>query len=490
MANNILKKLASQTAIYGLSSIIGRLLNYLLVPLYTRVFAASEYGVVTELYSYVGFLLIIFTYGTETAFFRFIKDAEQPSKVYSTIMVSLLGTSAFFVGLFLLFAVPISELIQYENHVEYIIWFALILGFDALSSIPFAHLRYKEKAWQFAAIKLTNIGLSIGLILFFLKGCPLLAPHSSFIQRFYNPEIGVGYIFISNLIASAVTLFLLLPELIKIKWQFDFELWKKMILYALPLVVAGFAGTINEMLDRVILKYLLPYDLETNMSHLGIYGACYKLSILMTLFTQAYRFAAEPFFFAQSKQGNAKEVYAFAMKFFVVAGSFIFVGIMLFLDIVKYFIDVSYHEGLVIVPILLLANLCLGMYYNLSIWYKLTNKTIIGAYMGILGAVITLILNFLLIPHIGYLGSAWATLVCYATMVLVSYLLSRRYFPIPYAVKNILSYLFIAILIVFLHQQFVNDIENLVLLYALRVSIILLFGTGIIYFERKSFLNY
>lgn len=444
---SLIKKLASQTAIYGLSSIVGRLLNFLLVPLYTRVFLPEEYGVVTELYSYLGFLIVFFTYGMETAFFRYIKDSDKPTNVYSTTLISLLFSTLTLVSLFILFATPIAEFIRYPNNVEYVVWFALILGFDAMAAIPFAHLRYAQRPIKFAVIRLLNIALSIGVILFFVVLCPKLADSYPILYNIYNPDIGVGYIFIGNLVGSAMTLLLLLPDILKVKFTFDRVLWRKMLVYGLPLVVAGFAGIINEMLDRILLKYLLPYDTTTNLAHLGVYGACYKLSILMALFTQAFRYAAEPFFFAQSNASNAKEIYALVMKYFVVAGALIFLGITLFLDIFKHFIGPNFHEGLGVVPILLMANLCLGVYYNLSIWFKLTNKTMTGAGIAIFGAAITVVLNVLLIPKIGYLGSAWATLVCYATMVAVSYGLSKKHYAIPYNLPIIFGSLGLAVAI-------------------------------------------
>ncbi len=485
---SLLKKLVGQTAIYGLSSIIGRLLNYLLVPLYTRYFLPAEYGVVTELYGYVGFLMVIFTYGMETAFFRYVKDAKEPANVYSTAIWSLFSSSALLVGLFLLFSPFIADTIQYSEHIEYVIWFALVLGFDAMAAIPFANLRYEERPVRFALVKFANIGINIGLNLFFIVLCPQIVDNVPLINNIYDPSVGVGYIFISNLVASAVTLLLLLPELRSIRWSFDVDLWKKMMRYALPLVVVGFAGTINEMLDRVLLKYLLPYDLEGNLAQVGIYGACYKLSILMTLFTQAFRYAAEPFFFSQSKQENAANTYAMVMKYFVLVGGFIFLGVTIFLDVFKYFIGERYHEGLVVVPILLMANLFLGIYYNLSIWYKLTNNTLIGAFMALAGATITIVLNILLIPVIGYIGSAWATLICYITMVGLSYLLSKRYYPIPYDLHLIARYLLLAVLLFLIDNQLIGRLldDSLVLGYLGKIVLIIVYIVALVYQERKN----
>jgi len=433
---NPLKKLLGQTAIYGLSSIVGRLLNYLLVPLYTRYFTTAEYGEVTLLYAYVAFLLIVLTYGMETAFFRFSQRHPDKSAVYSTSLISLLISSSLFVGLMLFNAQTIADALSFSAHPEYIYYFALILGLDALSAISFAKLREQNRAVRFATIRLFNIFVNIGLNLFFIVYCPLAIANNlqgaEWIQSIYSQDIGIGYIFISNLVASALTLLLFVPEMITSTWQFDWALWRKMMRYALPLMVAGLAGITNETIDRILLKYLLPDHLAD--SEIGLYSAFYKLSIIMTLFVQTFRFAAEPFFFAQEKETNAKAVYALVMKYFTIVTAFIFLLVTIYYDVVKQFIGADFHDerGAIIVPILLLANLFLGLYYNLSVWYKLTEKTLFGAYMSLFGAAITIVLNLLLIPKLGFIGSAWATLACYFLMVLCSYFLGRKHYPIPY----------------------------------------------------------
>ena len=488
----LLKKLAGQTAVYGLTSIVGRLLNYLLVPLYTYTFQTGEYGLVIEMYGYVGFFIVLFTYGMETAFFRYVKDSEKPDRVYSTSMISLLFSSIVLVTLLSLFSQPLANLIQHPGHREYIVWFALILGFDALAAIPFAYLRYKEKPVHFALIKTVFLLISIGLNIFFIVLCPAWIERLPFIQYIYNPNIGVGYIFISNLIASAVTLFLLLPEILKMKPVFDVALWKKMIWYALPLIIVGFSGSINELFDRAFLKYLLPYDMDTNMSQLGIYGACYKLSILITLFVQAFRYAGEPFFFAQSREKNAQEVYAIVMKYFVAFLALIFLGVLLFLDIIKYFIHSNYHEGLNVVPILLMANLFLGIHYNLAIWYKLSDLTKLGAYIALFGAIITIVLNIILVPVMSYTGAAWATLICYFAMIALSYFWCQKYYPIPYDLKAIFFYLFLALVLYFVHQfiiqsQLLGTGNNWAVIYPFRFLLIGIY-LWIFYRKEKAFL--
>ena len=423
---NPLKKLASQTAIYGLSSVVGRLLNYLLVPLYTRYFLPPEYGVVTELYAYVAFLVVMLTYGMETAFFRFSKK-EETTKVYSTTLISLLISSVVFVGLIFLNSSAISQWLGYANHPEYIQFFALIIGMDAVASISFAKLREQDKAMRFAFIRIVNIMINIGLNLYFIV----------------YQEYGIAYIFIANLVASVITLLMLFPQMISSSWVFDKKLWKKMMIYALPLLIAGLAGMTNETIDRILLKHLLP-NTDMAASELGLYGAFYKLSIIMILFIQTFRFAAEPFFFAQEKDGGSRKIYADVMKYFTIIMAIIFLGVTIFYDVIKGFLGSEYHDerGFLVVSILLLANLFLGIYYNLSIWYKLTEKTKYGAYLSIFGAIITLSLNFTLIPVLGFVGCAWATLVCYFSMTVASYYLGKRHFSVPYQVKRIALYLF------------------------------------------------
>ena len=461
---NPLKKLANQTAIYGLSSVIGRLLNYLLVPLYTRYFIPAEYGVVTEIYAYVAFLVVFLTYGMETAFFRFSKKENNINKVYSTTLISILITSGIFIAIVLINSYSIATWIGYSNHKEYIEWFAIIVTLDAISAISFASLRAEEKAIKFAIIRLTNIFVNIGFNIYFIV----------------YQEYGIEYIFISNLISSTVTILFFLPKMIKSSWIFEIKLWNKMIVYALPLLVAGFAGIINETIDRILLKHLLPNP-DIASSEIGLYGAFYKISIIMVLFIQTFRFAAEPFFFAQQNRSNSKKIYADVMKYFVIITTTIFLIVVIFYDYIKYFIGKEYHDerGFLVVSILLLANLFLGIYYNLSVWYKLTDKTKYGAKISIFGALITIALNFILIPIIGFLGSAIATLICYLSITIISYLLGKKHYPIPYNIKRICFYLFFMLCIYF--------VINIVELNPWINSIYLLvFISTIILFEKKK----
>ena len=439
----MLKKLVSQTAIYGLSSIFGRFLNYLLVPLYTYYFTASEYGVVSEFYAYSGFLSVFLLLGFETGYFRFRSDNE---KAYSTALRFIVFLNLSIFAILTALNSTISSALNYAAHSEYVLCFALILTFDAVAALPFARLRAENRALRFASIKIFEILLTVGLSLFFIVLCPKLQTQNfSWLPYIYSPEIGVGYIFLANLIASGSKFLFLMPQLKELHTGFDWQLFKKMARYSLPIVVIGFAGIINEMLDRALLKYLLPYDAATNLAQLGIYSACYKLSILMTLFIQAFRYAAEPFFFSYSKNSDAKLIYARVLHYFSIFCVFIFLLVTLYLDFFKYFIGEEFRSGLHVVPILLLANLFLGIYVNLSIWYKLSNRTLMGAAVSLFGAGLTIALNVYWIPKFGYTGSAYATLVCYAAMAILSYFLGQKFYRVDYDVKGVLSYLMLGI---------------------------------------------
>jgi O-antigen/teichoic acid export membrane protein len=485
---NPLKKLAGQTAIYGLSSIVGRFINYLMVPLLTRVFTTTAYGDVVYWYAFVSFLSVLLTYGMETAFFRFSESHPNKNTVYTTALSSLFVTSGLFILFALIFSGSISSALDYAAHPEYVSWFAIIIGVDAFTSIPFARLRQQEKGLKFAALKLLNILINIFVLVFFLVLCPLWKKHfpgtlPSFV---YSEKIGVGYVFIANMLASVATLFMLLPEITSVKLKINLNLYKQMLTYAVPLLFAGLAGMVNETLDRILLaKFITIPDWVGNahdyiMSQTGIYGANYKLAILMTLFIQTFRYAAEPFFFAYAKQKDASRVYSDVMKYFIIFGLIIFLGVTLYLDFAKLFIGESFYEGLGIVPILLLANLFLGIVYNLSIWYKLTNKTRFGAYISVFGAVVTVVLNILLIPYFGYLGAAWATFVCYASMVAYSYYLGQKHYPVSYELKSIAMYFGIALSIFFVDK--ILGIDNLVLKTFVNTAMLL----GFIGFAVKN----
>jgi len=455
-----LSKLANQTFIYGLSSIIGRLLNYLLVPLYTRCFSPSEYGVVTEIYAYVAFFTIILTYGMETAFFRFSVKEKNNRNVFSTTLISIIFSSTVFVFLMLLNSQQIASLIGYSNNQEYIVWFSIILALDSISAIIFAKLRKKNQAVKFALVRIINIAVNIICNIYFIliKG------------------LGIEYIFISNLISSVVMLVCLFPETIRISWKFNFSLWNKMLKYSLPLLIAGLAGVINETLDRALLKQLLPNS-KTALYELGLYGGFYKLAMIVTLFVQTFRYAAEPFFFAQSNNKSSKKVYASIMEYFVMFMSVVFLLITTYYEFFVNFLGPTFHDerGFFVVSILLLANIFLGIYYNLSIWYKLTDKTYFGALFSLVGAVITIVMNLILIPKIGFMGSAITTLACYVVMTITSYFLSKKHYSIPYDLKRLFLYfMLMLILYIFIFYTSFNIYINTLLLVGFLLVLIIL----------------
>lgn len=447
-----IKKLLSQTAIYGVSSIVARFLNFLLVPFYTRILNPAEYGIVTELYSYTGFLAVLLTFGFETGYFRFSKSNGE-TKVFSQAIAFLSFISFVFVAVVFFSRQLIGDALQYEQQTDFFVWFALILFLDTVSAIPFTRLRNEEKAFQFAGIKIIEIFVNIGLNIFFFIFCKNAYDNgsSSVLATLYSPSIGVGYIFIANLIASFVKFVLLLPVFKPLKLTIDRKLLLEMLRYSAPMIIIGLAGITNEMLDRVLLPRLLSGTITENREMVGIYAACYKISIILSLFIQAFRFAAEPFFFSHASDKNSPQLFAKVMDIFVVFCCIVFLGVGLNLDIVKYFVGEKFWGALGIVPILMMANVFLGIYVNLSIWYKLSDKTMMGAWVAIFGALITITLNIWWIPIFGYVGSAWATLICYAFMAIVSYILGQKFYPIPYHVKKISIYLLtaVAMLVVF-----------------------------------------
>lgn len=454
---SILKKLAGQTAIYGLSSVLGRMLNYFLVPLYTTVFLPADYGIVTELYAYVAFLNILYLYGLETAYFRFASD-EDDLDSFNLAFTSILITSLIFSGLIWFFAPSIGEMLHYEDKAHFIRWLAAILAIDAIVAIPFARLRIEGKALRFAVFKLTNISVNILLNLFFILICPMvLESHpDSFIRSIYNPELGVGYVFLSNLIANGLYLFFFIPQWMRVKLVWTKE-WKRMMRYAWPVLIIGLAGVTNEMLSRAILKYRLPagfYEGYSNLEILGIFGACYKLSVFMTLAVQAFRYAFEPFFFNQASEKNSPKVFSSVMTGFVLFTSICWVLLSVFMP---YYAPIflrqeSYLTALDAVPFLLGGGLFLGVFYNLSLWYKLTDKTIYGAIISLTGAIITFLLNWWLIPIMGYMGSALATFVTYFIMVVISWVWGARHYPVPYETSKIVSLISLAGISIFIDQ--------------------------------------
>lgn len=450
---NPFKKLFGQTAIYGLPSILGRTLNFLLVPLYTQVFEnPSDYGDVSILYAWVAFLVVFLTFGMETTFFRYLSVSEYKDKVFSNSFLTLIVLNVVFFLAVLFFNQDIANFMLFPEHNEYIVLLALIVCIDSISSIPLAKLRAEDKALKFAGIQFTSIGVNIVLNLFLLL-------------IFFNPERpeeGVLFILIANLISSLVKPLLLYKDFLLVRLRFDFQLAKEMIIYAFPLVFAGFAGIINETIDRILLQRILynsGQTLNEAKTQVGIYSAVYKLAMLVTIALQAYRYAAEPFFFAQSKNEDRNKVYIKTMNYFVAGVCLVFLAVSLNIDIFKHFIrNESYWVGLGVVPILLLANVFLGIYYNQSIWYKLSGQTKFGAYISIGGALLTVLINVLFIPVYGYWACAWATLIVYAAQMIASYLLGQRYHPINYNVRKFALYLGLSLVIFWLTT--VLDISN------------------------------
>jgi hypothetical protein len=461
-----IKKLAGQTVIYGLGTIVPRFLNYLLTPLLTYGFTAAEYGINSELYAYISFLNVIFTYGMETTFFNFSSKLENKEEVYNTALISLILSSVFFSLLFLIFAGSIADGLSTPNSIylpQFIIWSVLIVASDAITAIPFAKLRLENKALKFSVLKLSNVVINFGLTIFFLKVCKSSYDNgeTNFMASLYNPEIGIGYAFLANLLANCFTLILLSKQFAGLKFSLNIELLKKMLLYAWPLIILGLAGMINETLDRIILKKLIVDKSEAQIAQ-GVYGACYKIAILMTIFIQAFRFAAEPFFFNKAKEKDSTKSYALVMKYFVIFCLFLFLATSLNLDWIKLFIGPNFRSGLNVVPILLMANLCLGVVYNLAIWYKLNGQTKYGAIIAIVGAIITIVVNVIFVPHYSYVASAWATLAAYSGMMVLSYVLGQKYFPIKYNIKAITVYTLIALGFYFISLTY-NGMENVIL---------------------------
>lgn len=463
----MLKKLVSQTAVYGLSSIFARLINYLLVPLHTHTLdSASDYGTIAYYYAFAALLNVLYTHGMETAFFRFsAKKKKDSKKIYNAALTSVLLVSLLLSGTIILFSREISVAIGYPSQVFYVRWFAYILAIDAVLAIPFARLRQENKAFFFAFVRIFMVLANVGLNFFFFSFCKqiyeghFLPEFLPFVLRVYNPDLGAGYAFLSNFWANALAIPLLAKFFFRWRPVFSLAVLKPLWRYAYPLIFSGIAAAVNEVMDKILLKLWIPpnfYPHQSNMDAVGIYAACYKLSIFITLAVQAYRYAAEPFFFAKAQEKNPPKAYAKVMKYFVIVCALMMVGVTANL---KWLADLflgkaGYTEGLGIVPILLLANVFLGVYYNLATWFKVTDRTRFGAYIGIGGAVVTLLTNYWLIPHLGYFGAAWATLICYFSMSVACYAIGRKYYPIPYNLPEISAYLTVAALVSTLLYRF------------------------------------
>lgn len=444
---NPLKKLFKQTFIYGLATVLPRMLSFLLTPLYVVVLdSTDEYGEVSLIFAWFAIFNVILAYGMETAFFRFYHKAEHKNKVVTTALISILGSTVFFAIVAFAFQSQMAELTNIDA--KYIRYAIGILVLDALVIIPFAWLRATEKPLRYAWIKITNVVVNLGLNVFFLKILPDLVQSNpdTLLHGIYKPNFQISYIFISNLIASGLTLLLMGRLYLQKAYVFDKILWKKMLTYAIPVLIAGVAFTINEVFDRIMLQELLEPALAK--SEIGKYSACYKIALFMTLFATAFRMGIEPFFFSHAGTDNPQKAYAQITNYFVILGSIILLAVVVYADVLKWFIvpNADYWEAMSVVPLLILASFCLGIYHNLSVWYKVTDRTKFGAYISIVGAIITIGVNFFFIPKIGYVASAIATLAAYGCMMLLSYYFGKKYYPVPYNMRKIIFYLSLSIL--------------------------------------------
>lgn len=471
-----LKSLAKDTAIYGMSSIVGRFLNYLLVPLYTAVIpsATGGYGVVSNVYAYTALILVLLTFGMETGFFRFAnKQGEDAGKVYANSLIFIGGLSLLFVVLCMIFLQPISNLLEYPDHTDYIAMMILVVALDSFQCIPFAYLRYQKKPIKFAAIKLFNIVGNIGLNLFFLLLCPYLYRHSpELFSWFYNPDYLVGYIFVSNLIMSVVQMFFFIPELKGVTYRVDRELMKRMIHYSFPILIFGLVGILNQTIDKMIYPFLFD-DRQEGLVQLGIYSATSKVAMVMAMFTQAFRYAYEPFVFGKNKEKDSNKMYSAAMKYFFIFALLAFLAVMFYMDILKYMVASDYREGLGVVAIVMGAEILKGVYFNLSFWYKLTDETYWGAYFSLIGCSVILALNIWLVPTYGYVASAWASVAGYGAITLLSYIIGQRKYPVSYPLGAMGVYLILAALL-FGVACWVH-IENTLLRLVFRSLLLLVF---------------
>ncbi len=484
-----IKKLASQTAWYGLSSIAARFISYLLTPYLTYKLSDIAYGENSIVYAFIPFLNVLVTHGMETAYFRF-GTKENEEEIFNTSSLSMFFVTALvLVGLFT-WQVPLANLLQINLHAEYISLLAWIVALDAITTIPFSRLRLQGRPKKFALIKVGGILINILATYLLISSLPqyVQTNPTSFLASLYQPNWEVGYILIAGIVQNVFVLLLLQKEIRSIRFKFNFKLWWSMMVYALPLILVGFGGMINETLDRIMLGWWAPGGSpEANKALVGIYSACYKLAILITISIQAFRMGAEPFFFKQAESDQAQKTYARVMKFFVITLCVMFLGVVLYIDIWKLFIqNPAMYVGLRVVPILLIANMFLGVYYNLSIWYKLSNKTMAGAWITLLGALITVLINYIAIPHFGYMASAWATFFCYGTMMVVSYQWGQRVYPVPYATKKLIAYFVIALIVYGINTVLHLVSDNQPFNYLFATILLFAFIFFVVRVERKE----
>jgi len=443
---SLFQKLFKQTFIYGLATVLPRMLSFILVPLYTKVMPPDSYGEVTLIFAWFAIFNVFLAYGMETAFFRFHNSEEEKNKVISTSLISLVVSTLIFMVVALLFQKNLAELLNIDaRYIQYVIY---ILALDALAIVPFAWLRANERPMRYAMVKIINVAINLGLNIFFLLLLPSLAQANpeSLLHVMYIPNFEISYIFISNLVASGITLLMMGRLYLQRPYVFERALWIKMLRYSLPIMIAGIAFTINEVFDRIMLSELLPEDIAK--SEIGKYSACYKLALFMTLFATAFRLGIEPFFFSHSSTENPQKAYAQITNYFVVLGSVILLAVVVFADVLKvvFVQDSAYWEAMPVVPVIILASFCLGIYHNLSVWYKVTDRTRFGAYISVVGAILTIAINYVFIPKIGYYASAIATLAAYSCMMFLSYYFGRKYYPIPYNLRKITFYLVLSII--------------------------------------------
>ena len=483
MAN--LKSLAKDTAIYGLSSIIARFINYLLVPIQTARFAASggEYGIITNVYAYVSLLIILLTFGMETTFFRFMsKESEDPKKVYSTALTMVMMTSLISAILLMTFLYPIATSVGYADHPEYVAVMYITVAIDAFMAIPFAYLRYLHRPIKFALLKIINILLNIVLNLLYLVVLPALRlnPFGIYDEQF---TLDVAFVFYINFFCTCATLLMLWKEWTAQPFKIDKNTCKRMLSYTWPLLVMGLAGQLNQAASQILFPYLFDGSQEEARAQLGIYGACIKIAMIMVMITQAFRFAYEPFVFGKSKDKDNRETYAQAMKFYLIFTLLAFLVVMGYIDILKYLIGETYWEGLRVVPIVMAAEIMFGVFFNLSFWYKLTDRTIWGAYFSGIGAIVLITIDILMIPRFSYMACAWAGFAAYATSMLLSYFIGQRYYPIAYPVRQMSAYVLLTI-VLFLAMQYANVVLPLWAALIVNTLLILVFAA---YLVKKDF---
>ena len=483
MAN--LKSLAKDTAIYGLSSIVARFINYLLVPIQTARFAASggEYGIITNVYAYVSLLIILLTFGMETTFFRFMsKEGEDPRKVYSTALTMVMMTSLISAVLLMMFLYPIATAVGYADHPEYVAVMYVTVAIDAFMAIPFAYLRYLHKPLRFALLKIINIVLNITLNLLYLIVLPALRlnPFGIYDEQF---TLDVAFVFYINLFCTCTTLLMLWKEWTSQPFKIDKDTCKRMLSYTWPLLVMGLAGQLNQAASQILFPYLFDGSQEEARAQLGIYGACIKIAMIMVMITQAFRFAYEPFVFGKSKDKDNRDTYAQAMKFYLIFTLLAFLVVMGYLDILKYLIGESYWDGLRVVPIIMAAEIMFGVFFNLSFWYKLTDRTIWGAYFSGIGAVVLITIDILLIPRFSYMACAWAGFAAYATSMLLSYFIGQRYYPIAYPIRQMSAYVLLT-LVLFMAMQYAGSVLPL---WASLIVNTLLIAVFVAYLVKKDF---